>query len=100
MSGARQKNKRAERRDRIVAFGGGGLATGQGKVGNDERARWERRESRLHYVCREGGEGKENICPLGRVWKKMFMQLWLLFKIGSRAAFAAFACFTLLERDL
>lgn len=68
MRGARQKNKRAERRVRIVAFGARELAARQEKVNPGERARWERRESRLHFVCREVSEGQENVCPLGRVW--------------------------------
>lgn len=56
MSGARQKNKRAERRARIVAFRGEGLVARQEEENFDEKARWKRRESRLHYDVREAGE--------------------------------------------
>lgn len=71
MSGARQKNKRAEKRARIVASAGGGRGGGesaarQEEANSDERGSWERRESRLHHdVEREVRERKENVCPSG-----------------------------------
>lgn len=55
MSGARQKNKRAERRDRIVAFGGGRIGNRAGKGGVMMREQDGKGESPdyITYVERE-----------------------------------------------